>query len=226
MISALIPVKGFRNAKQRLAPLLSRAEREILAEAMFRDALDQILKAGGLESIHVVTPDDSVAAIASSHGAKVLREAAERGETAAVDFARSRMKQQGIESVLILPADIPLLRARDLEDLLRERRPAPSALLVPSHDRMGTNALLLSPPDIIGLRFGYDSFSYHLSQVVARQLPAHVIENERIALDIDEPKDLLRFFGKATDGSAYNELCKMGVLERARSENSKDHEAP
>jgi 2-phospho-L-lactate guanylyltransferase len=218
MISALIPVKGFSNAKQRLAPLLSRVEREILAEAMFRDTLDQVFKVAGLESIHVVTPDNLVAAIASSHGAKVILEIEEKGETAAVDFARSRMKQEGIDGVLVVPADIPLLRAGDIEHLLENSKPAPSALLVPSHDRMGTNALVLSPPDIIGLRFGYDSFSYHLSQVAARQLPAHVIENERIALDIDEPKDLLRFLREATDGSAYNELIKMGVLERAQSQ--------
>jgi 2-phospho-L-lactate guanylyltransferase len=218
MISALIPVKGFSNAKQRLAPLLSRVEREILAEAMFRDTLDQVFKVAGLESVHVVTPDNLVAAIASSHGAKVILEIEEKGETAAVDFARSRMKQEGIDGVLVVPADIPLLRAGDIEHLLENSKPAPSALLVPSHDRMGTNALVLSPPDIIGLRFGYDSFSYHLSQVAARQLPAHVIENERIALDIDEPKDLLRFLREATDGSAYNELIKMGVLERAQSQ--------
>jgi 2-phospho-L-lactate guanylyltransferase len=224
MISALIPVKGFSNAKQRLAPLLSRDEREILAQAMFRDALDQVFKVGALESVHVVTPDDSVAAIASSYGAMVVREDEEGGETAAVDFARGRMKQQGIDSVLILPADIPLLRAGDIEHLLENRRPAPSALLVPSHDRMGTNALVLSPPDVIGLRFGYDSFSYHLSQVAARRLPAHAVENERIALDIDEPKDLLRFLREATGGSAYSELIKMGVLERARSE--RDFETP
>jgi 2-phospho-L-lactate guanylyltransferase len=224
MISALIPVKGFINAKQRLAPLLSRAEREILAEAMFRDALDQVFKVGGLESVYVVTPDESVAAIASSHGARVILETEEKGETAAVDFARSRMTQQGIDSVLILPADIPLLRSGDIEHLLENRKPAPSALLVPSHDRMGTNALVLSPPDIIGLRFGHDSFSYHLSQVAARGLPAHVIENERIALDIDEPKDLLRFLREATDGSAYTELIKMGVRERARGE--RDFERP
>lgn len=195
-----------------------------MAEAMFRDALDQVFKVVGLECVHVVTPDDAVAAIASSYGAKVIRETEERGETAAVDFARSRIKQEGIDSALVLPADIPLLRAGDIEHLLEHRKPAPSALLVPSHDRMGTNALVLSPPDIIGLRFGYDSFSYHLSQVAARQLPAHVIENERIALDIDEPKDLLRFLREATDGSAYTELIKMGVLERARSE--RDFERP
>jgi 2-phospho-L-lactate guanylyltransferase len=159
-----------------------------------------------------------VAAIASSYGAEVILETEEKGETAAVDFARSRVKQEGIASALVLPADIPLLRAGDIEHLLANRKPAPSTLLVPSHDRMGTNALVLSPPDIIGLRFGYDSFSYHLSQVAARRLPAHVIENERIALDIDEPKDLLRFLDEATEGSAYAELIKMGVLERARSE--------
>ncbi len=80
----------------------------------------------------------------------------------------------------------------------------PFALLVPSHDRMGTNALLLAPPDIIKLRFGYDSFTYHMSQVSARGLPVRFIENERIGLDIDEPKDLQHFlsFGREEGESA------------------------
>ena len=36
-IVALLPVKGFRNAKQRLTPILNAAARELLAETMFRD---------------------------------------------------------------------------------------------------------------------------------------------------------------------------------------------
>ena len=47
-ITALIPVKGFRNAKQRLSPLLGAAEREVLAETMFRDVLREVLLARGL----------------------------------------------------------------------------------------------------------------------------------------------------------------------------------
>jgi 2-phospho-L-lactate guanylyltransferase len=97
---------------------------------------------------------------------------------------------------MILPGDMPLVRATDIEQVLGQVPPgatAPFALLVPSHDRLGTNALLLAPPDVIKLRFGFDSFTFHTSQVISRGLPIRFIENEHIALDIDEPKDLERF---------------------------------
>lgn len=195
-VSALIPVKGFRNAKQRLSPLLDAAQRERIAEAMFRDVLLQVLRARGLVETVVVTADDEVAEIALSADARVIREPAEKGETDAVDFARRELKNAGREAVLILPGDMPLVRGEDIEQILAQvpkEAKAPFALLVPSHDRLGTNALLLAPPDLIMLRFGYNSFSYHMSQVSAQGLPLRFFENERIALDIDEPKDLERF---------------------------------
>ena len=104
-IVALMPVKGFRNAKQRLTPLLSGAAREVLAETMFRDILRQVRSARGLAGTFVVTGDDKVAAIASATGAEVIRERAENGETSAVGFARSELKSAGCEAVLILPGD-------------------------------------------------------------------------------------------------------------------------
>ena len=97
----------------------------------------------------------------------------------------------------------------------------PFALLVPSHDRMGTNALLLAPPDIIKLRFGYDSFSYHMSQVSAQGLPVRFIENEHIALDIDEPQDLQQFlaFGFEDGESTRTARAMLAaqVAEKSRS---------
>lgn len=195
-IAALMPVKGFRNAKQRLTPVLSGAARELLAETMFRDVLRQVRTARGLAGTFVVTRDDKVADIAALTGAEVIRERVENGETAAVDFARQELKCAGCEAVLILPGDMPLVRAADVEEILAQvprDAAAPFALLVPSHDRKGTNALLLAPPDVIPLRFGYDSFTFHLSQVTAQGLPIRFYENEHIALDIDEPKDLERF---------------------------------
>src|ERR1041385_8328790 len=199
-IAALIPVKGFSNAKQRLGGLLSRAGREVLAEAMFRDVLRQVLSARGIAATFVVTGDKDVAAIASAAGAEVIRETSEQGETSAVDFARARLKDDSWEAVLIMPGDMPLVRALDIEMVLAQvpadAKP-PFALLVPSHDRLGTNALLLAPPDLIRLRFGYDSFSFHMSQVTGHGLPIRFFENAAIALDIDEPKDLQRFLSYA-----------------------------
>ncbi len=195
-IVALMPVKGFRNAKQRLSPLLDQSARELLAETMFRDVLREVCLARGLAGTFVVTGEAQVAAIAAAAGAEVIREVEERGETAAVDFARLELKKAGCEAVLILPGDMPLVRAADIERVLAQVPPdqtAPFALLVPSHDRLGTNALLLAPPDAIELRFGYDSFNFHLNRMRARGLPLRFFENEHFALDIDEPQDLKRF---------------------------------
>ena len=222
-VSALIPVKGFSNAKQRLSPLLAGADRELFAEVMFRDVLKQVLKARGLVETYVVTGDNKVAEIAASLGAQLIREKVEKGETDAVDFARGELKQLGREAVLIIPGDMPLVRSADIEEVLAqvpEGASFPFALLVPSHDRMGTNALLLAPPDIIKLRFGYDSFTYHMSQVSAQGLPLRFIENERLALDIDEPKDLERFlsfgFEEGESTRAVRAMLAEQVVEKFR----------
>jgi 2-phospho-L-lactate guanylyltransferase len=216
-VVALMPVKGFRNAKQRLTPLLDSAAREVLAETMFRDVLVQVRNARGLGGTFVVTGDDKVAAIASAAGAAVIRESAENGETGAVDFARSELKGSGCEAVLILPGDMPLVRVADIEQVLAQVPPgasAPFALLVPSHDRLGTNALLLAPPDVIKLRFGYDSFTFHSAQVSAEGLPIRFIENEHIALDIDEPKDLERFLAYNLQDGESTQVARALLAEQ------------
>jgi 2-phospho-L-lactate guanylyltransferase len=139
-------------------------------------------------------------------GADVIRESAENGETSAVDFARAQLKAAGCEAVLIIPGDMPLVRASDIEHILAQAPDSaakPFALLVPSHDRLGTNALLLAPPDLLTLRFGYDSFNFHLSQLAENGLPERVAVNENIALDVDEPGDLRRFLSYGLlDGQA------------------------
>lgn len=223
-VSALIPVKGFSNAKQRLSPLLDGADRGLFAEVMFRDVLKQVLKARGLAETFVVTGDNKVAEIATNLGAQLIREKVEKGETDAVDFARLELKRLGRQAVLVIPGDLPLVRSGDIEDVLAQipnEASLPFALLVPSHDRMGTNALLLAPPDIIKLRFGYDSFSYHISQVSAQGLPVRFIENERIALDIDEPKDLQQFLSFDYEGGESTRTARAmlaaHVAETSRS---------
>ena len=221
-VSALIPVKGFRNAKQRLSPLLDAADRELLAEVMFRDVLKQVLKARGLVETYVVTGDSKVAEIATSHGAQLIREEVEKGETDAVDFARRELKQLQREAVLIIPGDMPLVRSVDIEEVLAqvpEGAGFPFALLVPSHDHLGTNALLLAPPDIIRLRFGYDSFTYHMSQLSAQGLPFRFIENERLALDVDEPKDLERFLSFGFEDGESTRAVRAMLADQVAEKN-------
>ena len=151
----------------------------------------------------------------------MIQEKKENGETEAVTYAVLEMKKKEINAVLVLPADIPLLSSSDIDLLLDQvsgQDSSPFALLVPSHDRMGTNALLLSPPDLIEFRFGYDSFSHHLGNVAAKGVKARVWENERIGLDIDGPKDLKRFVSLGGgNGETYSKVLQMGVAGDAHS---------
>jgi 2-phospho-L-lactate guanylyltransferase len=174
--------------------------------------------ARGLATTFVVTADDHVAAIAAAAEAQVIREAAEDGETSAVDFARIELKQRGFEAVLILPGDMPLVRACDIEQMLAQvpsGAGAPFALLAPSHDRMGTNALLLAPPDVIELRFGFDSFTFHSAQVAARGLPLRRFENAQLALDIDEPQDLERFLAYELHDGESTQIARQLLAQAA-----------
>ncbi len=211
-IGALIPVKGFHGAKQRLASQLSPPERSELMKAMVHDVLAEVTRAGGLETIYLVTGSTEVADWVSGMGVDVIREAEETGETDAVHFALDVMKAAGMDAALVVPGDIPLLRAEDVEAVLQAAPPdpgAPFAVLVPSHDRLGTNALLLSPPDVLRLRFGHDSFHYHLNEAAARGVAAEVVENSRIALDIDEPADLERLIPRLESGHTHDRLAAM-----------------
>lgn len=211
-VGALIPVKGFHGAKQRLSSRLSPSERSELMKAMVHDVLAEVTRAKGLRKTYVVTGSPEVIQWVAAGNVEVIREHDETGETDAVHFALDVMTEAGMDAALVLPGDIPLLRAEDVESVLRAA-PAgagePFAVLAPSHDRMGTNALLLAPPDILRLRFGHDSFRYHLDEAAVRGAAVRVVENSRIALDIDEPADLRQLILRLEGGRTYDRLAAM-----------------
>ena len=211
-VGALIPVKGFHGAKQRLASRLSAPERSELMKAMVHDVLAEVIRARGIHRTYVVTGSDEVEGWVSALRVEVIREHDETGETDAVHFALDVMKADGMDAALVLPGDIPLVRAGDVESLLQAapaRPEGPFAVLTPSHDRMGTNALLLAPPDVLRLRFGHDSFRYHLNEAAARGAAVEVVENPRIALDIDEPADLEQLVRRLEGGCTRDRLAAM-----------------
>ena len=95
--------------------------------------------------------------------------------------------------MLTLPGDIPLVTSVEIGRVLAAHRPAPSFTIVPSHDERGSNAILMSPPDAVTLRFGEDSFVPHLAAAEDRGIAPTVLHLPGIALDIDNPADLAHF---------------------------------
>lgn len=214
MSYAVIPAKGFKDAKQRLAALLHPDERRQLAQAMLSDTLTACAGAKSLDGYAVVTCDETVAEVAARFGAEVIREPRAGGHSQAVAFALHTCQQRGLASVLTIPADVPLITAADIEAMVTPVMPQQAVLLVPNRDEMGTNAMRLSPPECLPLQFGYDSFQRHLRLAAERQLTLEVRRYPRVALDIDEPEDLALFAAQPSNSCSYRLLDELGILQR------------
>jgi 2-phospho-L-lactate/phosphoenolpyruvate guanylyltransferase len=192
-IWAVVPVKDTAAAKQRLAPALPSHLRQELALAMLEDVLAAVVDVRGLTGLVLVTTDKAALRLAGRYGARCWAEGAADGHTGAVTAAARRLARQGRGGMLTLPGDIPLVSATEIERLLAAHGPAPAFTIAPSHDEQGSNAVLMSPPDAVPLRFGDDSFFPHLAAAEACGIAPVVLHLPGIALDIDNPVDLAHF---------------------------------
>ncbi|MGH6798422.1 MAG: NTP transferase domain-containing protein, partial [Roseiarcus sp.] len=135
---AVVPVKRFDQAKQRLAGLLDGAARAALAAAMLRDVLEQFSGTAGLEGILVVTSDTEAAAIAESFGATVLTDPADSGVNDAVAHGIRKLGSLGASSAIIAPSDIPFATSAELGIVLAALGRTP-VVLTPAARDGGTN---------------------------------------------------------------------------------------
>src|SRR5919109_524679 len=214
MTYAVIPAKGFNGAKQRLATFLQPHERRLLARAMLTDTLTACSQATGLEGVGVVTCDRDVAEVAGTCGAEVLWEPEAQGHSQAVAFGMQVCRRRGSTSMLTLPGDLPLLTAADVQAIITPPEPWVPVVLVPNRDDLGTNAMVLSPPDCLSLAFGHDSFQRHLRLAAERHLEVEIRRLPRVALDIDEPGDLALFAAQRVSCHSLQALATLGILER------------
>src|SRR3954471_5275384 len=117
MIAAIIPVKALSLAKSRLGALLSGPERQALVLAMLGDVLAAVGAARSIDRVGVISADPAVLALANARGAEALPDHA-RDLNAALAQAAARYAERGAGAALALPADIPLVRSREIDDLI------------------------------------------------------------------------------------------------------------
>ena len=210
----LLPVKDLPNAKQRLAPVLSADERRLLTRTMLRDVGSALSACRLADRIVVVGRDPWILQFASERKWDVIAEAEQTSESESVDRASLLLRQQGASLVLRLPGDIPLVRAADIDSLLDIPLGLRSALLVPSRDGTGTNALLRVPPDIFPSRFGRNSFQLHHDEAHRAGATLDIVHNPRISLDLDELSDLVLFLERGQETETFRVIQQMGLSER------------
>lgn len=185
----LVPVKNLANAKQRLSSVLAPAERQELAQAMCADVLETLASWNSRPNVSVVTGDPFARDLAWRHRFDVIADTTNPGETGAIEIATAIAKERHATHTLVIPADIPLIKAEDLQKVV-DAAPETGAVLVPDAARRGTNAALRTPADLFPLRFGNDSFLPHLAAAKATGLPCIVLKLASMALDVDRPEDL------------------------------------
>ena len=193
--TAILPVKRFGDAKQRLLTAVDRPQRAALVKAMLTDVLTAATAARSVERVTVVTSEGRAERIALGHAQRVatpievLEEPADRGHPEAATLGIVRAKALGAGCVVLLPGDCPLLDGDELDAALERMHPGRIAV-VPDRHGTGTNALLMSPPDAIGPAFGPGSCARHTDRGERAGHEVAVEPLASLALDVDTPDDL------------------------------------
>jgi 2-phospho-L-lactate guanylyltransferase len=227
--AAILPVKRFSAAKQRLGASVGEEARAELARAMVADVLGALAQSTSLQLLIVVTDEPSVAVAAAGQGALVLADTADAGQSAAVEIGVRRALAEGAERVLCVPGDCPALDTRELERLLRPGRSGSEGrgrgasktevVIVPDRHGTGTNGLLLTPPDAIRPSFGPGSAARHRALARAAGASWRFERLPSLLLDIDTGEDLAALRERIADpgSSAMQTRAVLGRGERTRA---------
>ena len=220
----LLPVKELDRAKRRMAPWLSRRERIGLVWAMLEDVGRALADAKTPGKVVLAGRDPELATYAARRRWEFIRERSQTSESRSVDESAAALRRQGATCVLRVPVDVPLIEGRDVDALLGRPLTAPAALLVPSRDGRGTNALLRMPPDAFPSRFGRDSLRRHLAEARRARVDATVLSNPRFGLDLDGPEDLVRFWQGEGGAATRSYLSESGLAARLAEKGWSLHE--
>ncbi len=190
--AAILPVKRFARAKQRLGASVADPLRRELAEAMVADVLLALAHTDSIEQTILVTGERTVADAARARGAIVIEDDDEHGQPAAAALGVAHALAAGIQRVLCVPGDCPTLDPAELDALLRvdAHGATPEVVIVPDRHGTGTNGLLLTPPDAVSPSFGPGSCERHRALALAAGVACRIERVPSLLLDIDTGEDL------------------------------------
>lgn len=203
---AIVPVKELSEAKSRLSPLFPQDIRKRLTLAMLDDVLCALREVEALSRILVVSRDPDAAAAASRQGAETVSEPLHSDQNGALNFAANIARREGAETILVMPADVPLAEAGDVAGLLKQHGVSPAMTIVPDRHGSGTNALVCSPPDLLPFNFGEGSFLAHVKNAEARGVRPSISHRPSLALDIDTPEDISLLKNSTADAGTVRYL--------------------
>jgi 2-phospho-L-lactate guanylyltransferase len=187
----MVPIKPLNRAKSRLASVLEPEQRERLALGMLLHNLNVLTRTPGLAGVLVISRDmKALAAARQIEGVHTLQESGTPELNTALLRASRMLISWGTGATLVLPADVPLLCAEDIKNILHLGRYSQTVVIAPDREKDGTNAMFSRPPDIIEYAFGVGSFQRHIQTAELAGASVQIYQSERLALDVDRPEDL------------------------------------
>ncbi|CAN5774250.1 2-phospho-L-lactate guanylyltransferase [soil metagenome] len=194
----IVPIRSIVEGKSRLSAVLSQSEREQLNRSMLKRVLDAALGVQQLPHVLVVSPDESSlheVRMIDSRIETVFQEAHAVGLNGALELATNVAIDAGARMVVVVPADLPLIRGADIENLLRRDAPV---VIAPDRHRQGTNGLMQRIDATRGnFRYQFGIDSYHLHQQASHRLGLDAVTAVSLgtSFDLDTPGDLEHLSG-------------------------------
>jgi FO synthase len=227
MVWALLPLKDFVNAKQRLSGVLAAHERRHLFHVMVEDVLEVLANHPAIEQTLIVSDDPSAQLLADRYGVLCWPEAvlgsdgsSPAGLSAVVDAAAQKLQQQGVESMLVVHGDLPLLTADEIQQLINRHKSlvSPALTIAPDTVNDGSNCVLVTPPNAIEFCYGKGSFARHIEAAQARSVATASLKLAGASCDIDKPADLIKLITRAEkNGHTLRYLQESGIDKRLQS---------
>lgn len=189
----IMPVKPLVRSKSRLAPVLTNAERERLSLGMLLHNIHLLKTIPEIAGTLIISRDTKVLAVVRDLGVSTVQESGQPELNSALTRATDLLRSWGVDAVLVLPTDLPLLAAEDVRQMLHLGRFTSTVVIAPDDEHDGTNALLVNPPGILEYSYGAGSFDRHIRNAELVGATVQIYESERIAMDVDTPSDLERY---------------------------------
>ena len=185
----IIPVKRLLESKSRLSLTLSLEERIKLTLHMLQDVVEAVKSSRKANETIVLGSDKEVEGVSKAFKARFIKDL-EDELNKSINFSTNLCIKEGAKTLLIIPADLPMLTAKDVDAILPEEADGPLVAIAPSRNGKGTNALLRRPPNIIPTRYGANSFQQHLAEACLRNAPVKIYKSIKVGLDIDSWEDI------------------------------------
>lgn len=187
---AIVPVKPLRRGKSRLSKVLSEEERTALNNHLLVNTLKTLSTVSEIDSILVVSRDPAALTVSREFGARTVLEDGSPELNTALKRAAIVAKAYTINEIMVVPADLPLLTREVVEDFLRHAGSPPEIIISPDRRKDGTNALYISPADLIQFSYGTGSFQKHMQLAAQSNARVEVVDSFVLGLDLDLPEDL------------------------------------